>query len=168
MILFDTMPSPVGTLLLAAGDEGLTTLHFEARRHAPAQTHDWLPTDGGDTPPARTLTRARAQLEEYFAGARTTFDLPLAPRGTPFQLRVWTALREIPFGSTRGYAEIAQRLGLPNAARAVGAANGRNQIAIIVPCHRVIGANGSMTGFGGGIERKRWLLVHEGAVPLLL
>jgi methylated-DNA-[protein]-cysteine S-methyltransferase len=116
------------------------------------------------------LDAARTQLDEYFAGARLEFDLPLDAQGTPFQRRVWTALAEIPFGQTISYAELARRVGDVKAVRAVGAANGRNPIPIIVPCHRVIGANGSLVGFGGGLERKQWLLEHEGVLtePLLL
>jgi methylated-DNA-[protein]-cysteine S-methyltransferase len=109
------------------------------------------------------LEATRAQLAEYFAGRRTTFDLPLAPRGTPFQLRVWEALRGIPYGRTISYLDLARRVADDKATRAVGAANGRNPLPIVVPCHRVIGADGSLVGFGGGIARKRWLLSHEGA-----
>ncbi|HMA45123.1 MAG TPA: methylated-DNA--[protein]-cysteine S-methyltransferase, partial [Gemmatimonadales bacterium] len=108
------------------------------------------------------------QLDDYFARRRAVFDLPLAAAGTPFQQRVWRALRQIPFGATESYAGLARRLGAPAAARAVGAANGQNPIPIIVPCHRVIGADGDLTGFGGGLERKRWLLAHEGAIPVPL
>jgi methylated-DNA-[protein]-cysteine S-methyltransferase len=113
------------------------------------------------------LARARRQLEEYFAHARTTFDLPLDPVGSAFQLRVWSALRAIPYGTTLSYSDLARRLGDVRATRAVGAANGRNPIPIIVPCHRVVGAHGELTGFGGGIDRKRWLLEHEGALLTL-
>ena len=104
---------------------------------------------------------ARKQLGEYFKGKRMTFDLPLAPEGTEFQQSVWKQLRKISYGRTKSYGEIANKVGNPRASRAVGAANGRNPISIIVPCHRVIGADGKLTGFGGGIERKRWLLEHE-------
>jgi methylated-DNA-[protein]-cysteine S-methyltransferase len=113
------------------------------------------------------LDRVEAQLDEYFAGKRTTFDLPLEPRGTDFQLSVWELLRKIPYGVTTSYGELARRLGEPKASRAVGAANGANPIPIIVPCHRVVGSKGELTGFGGGIERKRWLLEHEGALMAL-
>ncbi len=102
-----------------------------------------------------------AQLREYFAGSRTQFDLPLAPAGTAFQLDAWTALRAIPYGETRSYTEQAAALGRPRAVRAVGSANGRNPIAIVVPCHRVVGSRGGLTGYGGGVDRKRWLLAHE-------
>lgn len=107
------------------------------------------------------LALAARQLDEYFAGERREFDLPLAPRGTGFQERVWRALLAIPFGVTRSYGELARTIGRPSASRAVGAANGKNPIAIIVPCHRVIGANGTLTGYGGGLPIKRWLLEHE-------
>lgn len=103
-----------------------------------------------------------AQVTEYFSGKRQTFDLELAPRGTPFQLAVWNALLAIPYGDTISYAELARRIGKPAAIRAVGSANGANPIPVIIPCHRVIGSNGSLTGYGGGIERKQWLLAHEG------
>ena len=110
---------------------------------------------------------ALVQLGEYFAGGRTHFDLPLAPSGSPFQLRVWNALREIPYGQTASYGEIARKVGVPSAPRAVGAANGLNPIGIIVPCHRVIGSDGSLTGYGGGLERKRLLLdLEAGVLPL--
>lgn len=107
------------------------------------------------------LARAAAQLAAYFAGERRDFDLPLAPQGTPFQQRVWDALLAIPYGAVRSYGDVARAIGRPAASRAVGAANGRNPIAIIVPCHRVIGASGQLTGYGGGLPTKRWLLEHE-------
>jgi methylated-DNA-[protein]-cysteine S-methyltransferase len=115
------------------------------------------------------LTRAAEQLAEYFAGERRDFDLPLAPRGTSFQVAVWRALEQIPFGATCSYGELARVVGRPSASRAVGAANGQNPLAIILPCHRVIGANGDLTGYGGGLPLKRWLLDHErGCVQPLL
>jgi len=113
------------------------------------------------------LARTREQLNQYFARTRTTFDLPLDPAGSAFELRVWDALRAIPYGTTLTYGELARRLGDPRATRAVGAANSKNPIPIIVPCHRVIGARGELTGFGGGLDRKRWLLEHEGSVLAL-
>lgn len=158
MIWFDEMPSPVGTLLLAADDDGVRHIRFERERHPMRREGDWV-RDGA------RVAFVREQLEQYFAGERRTFDLPLAPRGSAFQLRVWEALRAIPFGRTVSYSEVARRLGELDAARAVGAANGRNPLPIVVPCHRVIGADGSLVGFGGGLGRKRWLLAHEGAVP---
>ena len=144
------LPSPIGPLYVAADDTGLTKLYTDGHRfHANAG-----PDDG-------RFTEVAHQLDEYFAGERTEFDLPLSEHGTPFELDVWSALRRIPYGETRSYGELAREVG--SVARAVGRANGRNQISIIVPCHRVIGADGSLTGYGGGIERKRWLLRHEGA-----
>jgi methylated-DNA-[protein]-cysteine S-methyltransferase len=123
---------------------------------------------GAAPPPGRrrdpVLTAARRQLDAYFAGKLTEFDLPLAPAGTVFQTGVWDELQRIPYGTTISYAELAGRVGRPGHFRAVGSANGRNPISIIVPCHRVLGSNGSLTGYGGGIDRKRWLLDHEAAV----
>jgi methylated-DNA-[protein]-cysteine S-methyltransferase len=165
--VYDTLATPIGDLLVAAEDAGLVAVYFEphAGRYAPAA--HWRHADAAaGTGAARIVAEACAQLASYFAGERTTFDLPLAPRGTAFQQRVWRALGDIPFGETVSYLALADRLGDPRAVRAVGGANGRNPIPVIVPCHRVVGADGSLTGFGGGIERKRWLLAHEGA-PLL-
>jgi methylated-DNA-[protein]-cysteine S-methyltransferase len=166
MIAYDTMTSPVGELLLAANNDGLTGIYFEENRHRsrpdPVSGH----AVAGDGAASAILASARAQLTAYFAGELTVFSIPLAARGTPFQERVWGALRDIGFGRTISYAELARRVGQPTAVRAVGGANGRNPLPIVVPCHRVIGADGSLTGFGGGVERKRWLLRHEGfAIP---
>ena len=162
---FTRFSSPVGELVLAATDAGITGVYFPTSRHGPAplERQDWV-EDDGRSPASALLAQARRQLEEYFAGSRTTFDLPLSPAGTPFQRRVWDALRAIPYGTTLSYSELARRLGDLRATRAVGAANGRNSIPIIVPCHRVVGANGALTGFGGGLDCKRWLLEHEGAL----
>ena len=162
--VYATMPSPVGELLLTATDDGLTRVYFEQHRHGHRMQPDWWPAAEASGAARDVLAEARAQLDAYFAGARTTFALPLAARGTPFQERVWAALRGIPFGTTISYTELARRVGDLSAVRAVGSANGRNPLSIVVPCHRVIGADGSLTGFGGGIERKRWLLEHEGAL----
>ena len=159
---FEIIESPVGKLALAARADGLTTILFEP--HDPSVFAAWRPSDAAAPGASAVLARTRHQLAAYFAGDLTTFDLPLSPTGTSFQRRVWDALRRIPFGESTSYGQIARGLGVPNSARAVGAANGRNPIPIIVPCHRVIGANGSLTGFGGGIERKHWLLEHERAV----
>jgi methylated-DNA-[protein]-cysteine S-methyltransferase len=123
--------------------------------------------DDGRGPAGELLEHARRQLAEYFARSRSTFDLPLDAVGSVFQRRVWDALRAIPYGTTVSYSELARRLGDSRATRAVGAANGRNPIPIIVPCHRVVGARGDLTGFGGGLDRKRWLLEHEGALLAL-
>lgn len=151
-----TLPSPFGELRACASDRGLRELSFPGARalREPARP-------GTEHP---LLVQLRAQLAEYFAGARRTFDLPLDPVGTEFQLAAWRALRDIPYGATRSYREQAAAIGRPTATRAVGAANGRNPIPIVVPCHRVIGADGSLTGFGGGIAVKRALLELEARV----
>ena len=160
---FTTTASPLGELTLAASAEGLSGVYFELHRHGPAHREGWR-----RDPEDAVLREAAAQLAAYFDGELRAFELPLAPEGTEFQRRVWRALQEIPYGSVLGYGELARRLGAPDAARAVGAANGRNPISVIVPCHRVIGARGALTGYGGGLERKRWLLAHEGAIPRAL
>jgi methylated-DNA-[protein]-cysteine S-methyltransferase len=148
-------PTPVGPLLLSAHDGALTGLHFG--------TDGLALDDAARADDEPVLVRAREQLTAYFAGDRHEFDLPLAPAGTPFQLQVWAQLREIPYGTTISYGELARRVGDPHAARAVGLANGRNPIAIIVPCHRVVGASGALTGFGGGLACKRALIDLEAA-----
>jgi methylated-DNA-[protein]-cysteine S-methyltransferase len=158
-LYYTEFTTPIGTLGIRASDRGLTGIFMEEQRHAsePSERARWSRTDA-------SLVSARAQFEEYFAGKRTTFDLPLdlhGVGGTEFQRRVWAALTEIPYGETISYGELARRIGQPTAVRAVGLANGRNPLPIIVPCHRVIGANGSLTGFGGGIDRKRALLDLE-------
>jgi methylated-DNA-[protein]-cysteine S-methyltransferase len=147
-IYFTTVETPIGRLALAGDGAALSAISF-----APAPGH-WTRDDA-------RLGAARRQLEQYFAGRRTTFDLPLALDGTPFQKRVWRALLAIPYGATASYGEIARAIGAPGAARAVGGANHVNPIPIIVPCHRVIGADGSLTGYGGGEHRKRHLLDLE-------
>lgn len=161
MIVHDTMASPVGPLLLTASDAGLTGVWFAPHRRGPTPAASWLPAAdaGGDA--AAVLAEARRQLDDYFAGARHAFDLPLAATGTPFQARVWAALRGIPYGETISYAELARRVAAPRAVRAVGGANGRNPLSIVVPCHRVVATGGALGGFGGGVERKAWLLDHE-------
>jgi methylated-DNA-[protein]-cysteine S-methyltransferase len=159
-----TIASPVGDLVLTASETGLTGVYFPTSRVHPLSLHSAQGRVLGRGGTTELLVRVEAQLQEYFAGARTTFDLPLEPRGTDFQLSVWELLRKIPFGVTTSYGELARRLGDPKASRAVGAANGANPIPIIVPCHRVVGSKGELTGFGGGLERKRWLLEHEGAL----
>lgn len=156
---FTRIDSPVGHLLLAASDDGLRAIVFHASRHEAARVRAWR--EGGHP----LLDETRRQLDEYFEGRRTAFDLPLAPEGTPFQRRVWHTLATIPYGQTVSYAELAGRIGQPGASRAVGAANGRNPLPIVLPCHRVIGADGSLTGFGGGLPVKRFLLELEGALP---
>ena len=150
--------SPIGPLMLAADDAGLRHIEFRDNRH-PANRADW---HGGDS---EILQASEAQLADYFAGTRRDFDLPLAPQGTAFQLQVWHELARIPFGATISYAQLAQRIGKPEAVRAVGAANGRNPLPIVLPCHRVIGADGALVGFGGGLATKQFLLRLEGALP---
>lgn len=150
-----TIDSPLGPLTLAATDDGLAAIHF-AHRAPPPVT--------GPVDDHAILAATAAQLAAYFAGERRRFDLPLAPVGTAFQRAVWDALVTIDFGDTCGYGALARALGRPNAARAVGAANGANPIPIVVPCHRVIGASGALTGYAGGVAHKRWLLAHEARI----
>jgi O-6-methylguanine DNA methyltransferase len=156
-----TVESPVGPLVLAARDEQLCGLRLP--NVADDGTTTAAPLDGWVPAPALdgVLAEAADQLAAYFTGELRHFDLPLQLDGTPFQQQVWAALQQIPYGTTAGYGELAQQLGSPGASRAVGLANGRNPVAIIVPCHRVIGADGSLTGFGGGLACKRWLLDLE-------
>lgn len=156
-VFYRTEASPIGELLLTSDGEAVTGIYMEGGKGSPHPEAYWVRDD-------ERLAAAAAQLTEYFAGSRVAFDLPLAPRGTEFQRRVWDALREIPYGETISYAELARRIGQPSAMRAVGLANGRNPISIVVPCHRVIGADGSLTGYGGGIDRKRVLLDLEARV----
>lgn len=157
---YHMIPTPLGTLLATADGSHLTGLHFTGEAHAPRLAPDWVLD-----PDLPVLRAAQAQLGEYFAGSRRIFDLPLRPRGTPYQRRVWELLREIPYGTTTTYGAMAVRLGTPGAARAVGAANGRNPLSIVVPCHRAIGAKGALTGYAGGLHRKAALLALEGALP---
>jgi methylated-DNA-[protein]-cysteine S-methyltransferase len=157
-----TIDSPIGELLLTQADGELTGLYMQAGRK-PA-----IP-DPASREDAEALGETVTQLREYFAGERRDFTMPLAPHGNEFELRVWEALREIPYGETVSYGEIARRIGAPTAARAVGLANGRNPISVIVPCHRVIGSDGSLTGYGGGLPRKRYLLdMESGRLALAL
>jgi len=154
---YSIITTPIGPLMLTGDDQALTGLHLP-NRHVPAAglTRD----DERFAPEAR-------QLEQYFEGTRTTFEIPLRLEGGEFERRVWDELLNIPYGTTDSYGALARRLGAPGSARAVGAANGRNPIAIVVPCHRVIGANGTLTGYGGGLECKRTLLdLEAGIVPL--
>ncbi len=155
---FRQIDSPLGRLTVSASDDGLHAVEFP-------QDGWFLPRHGWREADHPLLSRARLQLDEYFAGRRRAFDLPLAPQGTPFQRAVWFALAGIPYGQTCTYAQLAMRLGRPTASRAVGAANGRNPLGILLPCHRVIGTNGMLTGFSGGLEAKRFLLELEGALP---
>jgi methylated-DNA-[protein]-cysteine S-methyltransferase len=159
------LDSPVGPLTLVADGEALAGLYMAGQRHRPPE-ESFGPRDDGP----EVFARAAEQLDAYFAGTLTAFDLPLRLAGTAFQRRVWAGLSRIPYGTVLSYGELAARLGSPGASRAVGLANGRNPVGIIVPCHRVVGASGSLTGYGGGLERKRFLLDHErgAALPLTL
>ncbi|WP_346290870.1 methylated-DNA--[protein]-cysteine S-methyltransferase [Sphaerothrix gracilis] len=156
MIYFTFYESPIQTLRLVSDGRSLLGLYMLSEKHAQISAQDWIEDET-----AQPFALARQQLSDYFAGALTQFDLPLSPQGTPFQQRVWATLKTIPYGATLSYGELAQQIGQPQAARAVGLANGRNPVSIIVPCHRVVGANGKLTGYGGGVERKQWLLNHE-------
>lgn len=162
--LYTEVASPLGTLLLTAEDGALTGAHFPGQKHDRPRQPDWRRAD--DEP---VLAAAHRQLAEYFAGRRPRFELPLAPRGTPFQQAVWQALLAVPFGRTSTYGLVATAIGRPTAVRAVGAAVGANPIGIIVPCHRIIGGDGSLTGYAGGLDRKVKLLALEGrTAPLEL
>jgi methylated-DNA-[protein]-cysteine S-methyltransferase len=156
-VWYDYISTPIGKLLLAADARGLREVWFETGKHQKEPDPSWQRN------PAK-VAFARRQLEEYFAGERQHFDLPLHPIGTEFQTNVWLTLADIPYGTTISYAELARRIGQPLAVRAVGAANGRNPLPIILPCHRVIGSDGSLTGFGGGLPTKRFLLGMEDRV----
>ncbi|MGX7681629.1 methylated-DNA--[protein]-cysteine S-methyltransferase [Jatrophihabitans sp. DSM 45814] len=153
---YTILASPVGELLLTADEGGLRQLYWEKSRHPALIGADWQRDD-------QALAEVRDQLGEYFAGRRREFELRLNPRGSVFQKRVWDALMEIPYGETTSYGRLAAKLGQPTAARAVGLANGQNPLSIIVPCHRVIGADGSLTGYGGGLPTKKFLLSLEAA-----
>jgi methylated-DNA-[protein]-cysteine S-methyltransferase len=151
---YTIVESPLGGLLAARDEIGLTHLYLPSGRHSAPPRPGWVRDDAA-------FADVRTQLDDYFAGSRRSFDLPLHPAGSPFQQRVWAALQEIPYGETASYGGTALAIGAPGAARAVGLANGQNPISIVVPCHRVIGANGSLTGYGGGLPAKQWLLSHE-------
>jgi methylated-DNA-[protein]-cysteine S-methyltransferase len=156
--VYARMDSPVGRLTIIASDNGVAGVLWDG------EDLPFMPADDQREDPAHPIiAEAMRQLQEYFDGRRTTFALPLDVTGTPFQLKVWDALRTIPFGETRSYAEIAEQIGQPRAVRAVGAANGRNPISIVTPCHRVIGSTGSLTGFAAGLDTKARLLAFEGA-----
>jgi len=154
-VLYDVVQTPIDRLVVASDGSAIVGVWMA---NAEPDDVSWADRRGADS----LLDEARRQLVAYFAGRRRAFDLPLAPNGTEFQRRVWTELTKIPFGATISYARLARRVSNAAAVRAVGAANGRNPIPIIVPCHRVIGSDGSLTGFGGGLARKQWLLNHEG------
>ncbi|MFT7306369.1 MAG: methylated-DNA-[protein]-cysteine S-methyltransferase [Candidatus Azotimanducaceae bacterium] len=157
-MLYCYMASPIGDLLLAGDADSLCIIGFPEGKGRVEPGRDWIESDA-------RFSEERQQLAEYFEGKRQVFSLTLSPTGTVFQRQVLDALQEIPFGRTCSYRDIAERIGRPKAVRAVGAANGRNPIPIVIPCHRVIGADGSLTGFGGGLAAKSWLLSHEGCSP---
>ena len=155
MMWYDRFDTSIGEMTVAGDEQGLRHVLFPDNEYPPAGREHWRRD-------AQALRAAREQLLAYFAGELRRFDLPLAPAGTPFQKMVWTSLAEIPFGRTWSYGELARHIGQDRAVRAVGAANGRNPLPVVLPCHRVIGADGSLTGFGGGLPLKKFLLEHEG------
>ena len=156
MRYYDHFQSPHGRMLLVADGKGLAHVSFIGQKHAPRVARDWT-RDGAHAP----IAKAKRELAEYFAGRRKRFSVKLAPKGTPFQRKVWKAISQVAFGKTIAYAELARRAGCPGSARAAGAATGRNPIGIIVPCHRIVGSNGSLTGYAGGLGKKRALLALE-------
>ena len=158
VVWFDHAASPLGPLVLAADGEALCGIWFDGQRHKPPMGEEWQRRC--DLP---ILQRAARELGEYFAGERTEFEVALAPLGTPFQRAVWNAIASVPYGETIVYRELAARAGQPRAIRAAGAATGRNPWSIVIPCHRIVGADGALTGYAGGLERKRALLALEGA-----
>jgi methylated-DNA-[protein]-cysteine S-methyltransferase len=155
MRYYDEFDSPWGGMLLAATDKGLCGIYFERQKHMPPRG-EWV-----RSPSNAHLKKAKRQLGEYFSGRRRRFALTLDPQGTPFQRAVWRAIAEVPYGKTITYGELARRAGFPDGPRAAGAATGRNPLGIVVPCHRIVGANGSLTGYAGGLARKRALLALE-------
>lgn len=159
MRYYDTYESPIGGMLLAATGDGLAGVYFDRQKHHPGKARDWK-----RDPANPHLKLAKAQLAEYFAGKRRKFDLALDPAGTDFQKAVWKAISGVPFGQTITYGELARRAGVPGSARAAGAATGRNPIGIVVPCHRIMGSDGSLTGYAGGLSKKRALLALEGVL----
>jgi methylated-DNA-[protein]-cysteine S-methyltransferase len=158
VVHFDCMPSPLGEMVLASDGDALSGAWFEGQRHQPRPGPAWQ-----RRPDLPVLRRAAAELAEYFAGERIAFDVPLAPVGTPFQHDVWRAIAGVPYGATIAYRDLAARAGRPESIRAAGTATGRNPLSIIVPCHRIVGADGALTGYAGGLARKRALLALERA-----
>jgi methylated-DNA-[protein]-cysteine S-methyltransferase len=156
MIRYARIPTPLGTMFATAEGDSLTGIYFEGQRYAPASRKGWV-----EDPSAAPLACCARQLAEYFDGKRRDFDLPLASGGTTFQKRVWREIARIPYGETITYTELARRAGSKGAARAAGAATGRNPVSIVVPCHRVVGTDGSLTGYAGGVDRKARLLKLE-------
>ncbi len=162
-LLYTEIETPIGPLLILGDGEGLRAVYMRDQKYRPPAGSDWQRADDREY-----FRAAREQLRAYFGRELREFDLPLLMEGTGFQIRVWRALQEIPYGATESYGRLAARLGSPGASRAVGLANGHNPFAIVVPCHRVVGADGSLTGYGGGLARKRWLLDHEAGVGTTL
>jgi methylated-DNA-[protein]-cysteine S-methyltransferase len=156
MRYYDTFDSPYGAMLLAASERGLSGVYFNRQKHHPKRGADWQHAPGN-----AHLKKAKKQLAEYFGGKRKAFELDLDPAGSPFQKRVWKEIAGVPYGETISYGELARRAGFPEGARAAGAATGRNPIGIVVPCHRIVGANGKLTGYAGGLDKKRALLALE-------
>jgi methylated-DNA-[protein]-cysteine S-methyltransferase len=163
MHYYDLYESPQGQMLIVADGEGLSGVYFDGQKYLPQVESDWR-RDARHAP----LRQAKRELAEYFGGERKRFETALAPEGTPFQHAVWKAISAVGFGRTITYSELALHAGFPGSARAAGAATGRNPISIIVPCHRIVGSNGSLTGYAGGLERKRALLALESGIPELL
>jgi methylated-DNA-[protein]-cysteine S-methyltransferase len=159
MTRFVRFASPLGPMFATAEEDGITHIEFLGAKYAPVASPDWV-----EDPKGPDLAACVAQLGEYFAGTRTEFDFPLAPRGSDFQQRVWREIARVPYGKTISYAELATRAGAPGQARAAGAATGRNPVSLAIPCHRIVGSDGSLTGYAGGLERKRELLELEGAL----
>ena len=157
MFYYDYYQSPRGRILLVADDQALTGVYFAGQKYHPRIDKNWKRADKHEP-----LRQAKRELSEYFGGKRTRFTVKLAPQGTPFQRSVWKAIAHVRFGQTIAYGELAERAGYPRSARAAGAATGRNPIGIIVPCHRIVGSNGSLTGYAGGLAKKRALLALEG------
>ena len=151
--------SPLGPVIAIADDDAITRVDFIGAKYERPVAPDWV-----EDPHAPALAACGTQLAEYFAGTRTEFDLPLAPRGSDFQRRVWKEIARVPYGETISYAELARRAGAPGQARAAGAATGRNPVGVVIPCHRIVGSDGSLTGYAGGLERKRGLLELEGVL----
>ena len=161
VLYFDRVPTSLGAMVLACDGDALTCAWFDGQRHQPPVGAAWRRHRAQPI-----LLRAAAELAEYFAGARTTFTLPLAPPGTPFQREVWQAIAAVPYGGTIAYRDLAAAVGRTSAIRAAAAATGRNPLSIVIPCHRIVGADGALTGYAGGIERKRALLALERGVPV--
>ena len=159
MLYYDYYQSPRGRILLVADDRALTGVYFAGQKYHPRIDEQWKRADRHEP-----LRQAKRELSEYFDGKRTRFTVEVSPHGTPFQRAVWKAIADVRFGQTIAYGELAERAGYPGSARAVGAATGRNPISIIVPCHRIVGSNGSLTGYAGGLAKKRALLELEGCV----